>query len=420
MMEKLQVYADFDWLDAPVLVGTLSHEMLRGTPSYGFSFDPEWLRSHRSFILSGDLINFSGNQYKSGEVFGCFSDAMPDRWGKRLIDKRERIKAEQEKRIPKTFTDYDYLTQLDDFSRMGAFRFKQGDMFIGASEQDMRVPPLTNLREFVFMAHEYEKNEQSGQSIKKEWLDNLFRQGSSLGGARPKANVMDEGGRLCIAKIPSISDDYDVAIWEHFAHVLARKVGINAAETRLLKLDGVKYHTLLSRRFDRTDYGRRRHFASALTLSNLKDGDNASTGHGYLDIVDVIIGPTGVADISAMLKELYRRVAFNICIGNHDDHFRNHGFLLGKKGWQLSPAYDLNPTNMTTQSLLVSSNSNESSLDILLDACEDYMIDPKEAESIVQEVKQGLSNWRITANQCQISKSEQERFAQRISKCFTD
>ncbi len=414
MMGRLQVYADFDWLDAPVLVGTLSHEMLRGTPSYGFSFDAEWLRLNRSILLSGDLMDFSGEQYKSGEIFGCFGDAMPDRWGKRLIDKRERIKAEQEKRIPKTFTDYDYLTQLDDFSRMGAFRFMQNGVFIGTSEQELRVPPLTSLREFVFMAHEYERNEQSGQTIREEWLENLFHQGSSLGGARPKANVMDEKGRLCIAKIPSISDDYDVALWEHFAHVAAKKVGINAAETRLLKLDGVKHHTLLSRRFDRTDDGHRRHFASALTLANLKDGDNASTGHGYLDIVDVIIGPTGVSDTNAMLKELYRRVAFNICIGNHDDHFRNHGFLLGKNGWRLSPAYDLNPTNMTTQSLLISSNTNGSSLDSLLNACEDYMIDQEEAETIIGEVKQGITNWRITANQCQIPKSEQERFAQRF------
>ena len=414
MMERLQVYADFDWLNAPILVGTLSHEMLRGTPSYGFSFDTEWLRSYRAIQLSGDLMNFSGDQYKSGEIFGCFGDAMPDRWGKRLIDKRERIKAEQEKRIPRTFTDYDYLTQLDDFSRMGAFRFKQDDAFVGVSENEMRVPPLTSLREFVFMAHEYERNEQLGQPMREEWLDNLFRQGSSLGGARPKANVMDENGNLCIAKIPSVSDDYDIALWEHFAHVMAKKVGINAAETRLLKLDGVKHHTLLSRRFDRTDDSRRRHFASALTLANLKDGDNASTGHGYLDIVDIIIGPTGIADAGEMLKELYRRVAFNICIGNHDDHFRNHGFLLSKKGWQLSPAYDLNPTNMTTQSLLISSNTNESSLEILLDACEEYMIDKKEAETIIREVKQGLMNWRITANQCQIPKSEQERFAQRF------
>ncbi|MBO6024447.1 MAG: HipA domain-containing protein [Bacteroidales bacterium] len=417
-MERLQVYADFDWLDDPVLVGTLSHEMLRGTPSYGFSFDTEWLRSYRSTLISGDLMNFSGDQYKSGEIFGCFGDAMPDRWGKRLIDKRERIKAEQEKRIPRTFTDYDYLIQLDDFSRMGAFRFKYDDAFVGASEDEMRVPPLTSLREFVFMAHEYERNEQSGKPMREEWLDNLFRQGSSLGGARPKANVMDENSHLCIAKIPSVSDDYDIALWEHFAHVMAKKVGINAAETRLLKLDGVKYHTLLSRRFDRTDNGRRRHFASALTLANLKDGDNASTGHGYLDIVDVIIGPTGIVDTSAILKELYRRVAFSICIGNHDDHFRNHGFLLGKNGWQLSPAYDLNPTNMMTQSLLISSSTNESSLDILLDACEEYMIDKKEAEAIIREVKQGLMNWRIIANQCQIPKSEQERFAQRFSKCF--
>ena len=413
-MEKLQVYAAFDWLEEPTLVGTLSFEMLRGTASYGFSFDVAWLKSHRSFVLSGDLLNYTGNQYKTGDIFGCFGDAMPDRWGKRLIDKRERIKAAQEKRIPKTFTDFDYLIQLDDLSRMGAFRFMQGDSILGTTDVDMTVPPLASLREFIFMAHEYEKNELLGRPTQEQWLDNLFHQGSSLGGARPKANVIDENGRLCIAKIPSVSDDYDVAQWEHFAHVLARKVGINAAETRLLKLDGVKYHTLLSRRFDRTDDQRRKHFASALTLAGLKDGDNASTGHGYLDIVDILIGPTGVVDTGAMLKELYRRVAFNICIGNHDDHFRNHGFLLDKRGWQLSPAYDLNPTNMMTQSLLISSNSNDSSLNTLLDACEEYMLDRKEAKGIINEVKKGISTWRLTASLCQISKNEQERFAQRF------
>ena len=413
-MEKIQVYAAFDWLEGPTLVGTLSFEMLRGTASYGFSFDATWLKSHRSFVLSGDLMNYSGNQYKTGDIFGCFGDAMPDRWGKRLIDKRERIKADQEKRVPKTLTDFDYLIQLDDLSRMGAFRFMQGDSFLGMNDADMTVPPLSSLREFIFMAHEYEKNEQSGRQTQEQWLDNLFHQGSSLGGARPKANVIDEKGRLCIAKIPSISDDYDMALWEHFAHVLARKVGINAAETRLLKLDGVRYHTLLSRRFDRTDDQRRKHFASALTLAGLKDGDNASTGHGYLDIVDILIGPTGVVDTNSMLKELYRRVAFNICIGNHDDHFRNHGFLLNKRGWQLSPAYDLNPTNMMTQSLLISSNSNDSSLNTLLDACEEYMLDRKEAEAIINEVKKGVSTWRQAANLCQISKNEQERFAQRF------
>lgn len=413
-MEKLQVYADFDWLDEPTLVGTLSFEMLRGTASYGFSFDAAWLKSHRSFTLSGDLMNYTGHQYKTGDIFGCFGDAMPDRWGKRLIDKRERIKADQEKRIPKTFTDFDYLIQLDDLSRMGAFRFKQGGLFLGTTDTNMAVPPLASLREFIFMAHEFEKNEQLGRPTQERWLDNLFHQGSSLGGARPKANVVDENGHLCIAKIPSVSDEYDVAQWEHFAHVLARKAGINAAETRLLKLDGVRYHTLLSRRFDRSDDNRRKHFASALTLAGLKDGNNASTGRGYLDIVDVIIGGVGVIETNATLKELYRRVAFNICIGNHDDHFRNHGFLLEKNGWYLSPAYDLNPTNMTTQSLLISSNSNDASLSQLLDACEEYMLDKKEAEAIINEVKKGVATWRQTAYLCQIPKNEQERFAKRF------
>lgn len=162
-----------------------------------------------------------------------------------------------------------------------------------------------------------------------------------MGGARPKANVIDTDKTLYVAKFPSRKDDYDVGLWEHFSHLLATKAGINAAKTKVLAT-GEKYHTLLSQRFDRTNDSKRIHFASAMTLLGLSDGDNATTGHGYLDIVDFII--QSCTDVERNLQELYRRVAFNICIGNTDDHFRNHGFLLTAKGWTLSPAYDMNPT----------------------------------------------------------------------------
>lgn len=166
---------------------------------------------------------------------------------------------------------------------------------------------------------------------------------------------------------------------------------------------------MLSQRFDRTQEGKRIHFASAMTLLGLSDGDNATTGHGYLDIVDFII--QSCTDVERNLQDLYRRVAFNICIGNSDDHFRNHGFLLTAKGWTLSPAYDMNPTLSEYQSLLVSLTSNKAELSILLDACEDYMLNRKTAEKIISEVIEVVKGWRELATRLGLSKREMEMFA---------
>ena len=176
--------------------------------------------------------------------------------------------------------------------------------------------------------------------------------------------------------IPSRNDDYDVALWEHHSHLLAHEAGVTVAKTRVLGC-GEKYHVLLSRRFDRLDEGKRVHFASALTLLGLTDGCDANTGNGYLDITDFIL--QNCCNVTENLHQLYRRVAFNIAICNTDDHFRNHGFLLTPKGWTLSPAYDMNPTLWHNQSLLTNSVTNESDLNILLDSCEEYMINYKDA-----------------------------------------
>ena len=190
--------------------------------------------------------------------------------------------------------------------------------------------------------------------------------------------------------------------------MLAIQVGIDAAVTQVISTND-KYHTLLSRRFDRTEDGERIHFASAMTLLGLDDGDNAATGHGYLDIVDFIL--QNCTNVEENLKELYRRVAFNICIGNSDDHFRNHGFLLTAKGWTFSPAYDMNPTLSEYQSLLINSSTNKADLNILLDACEEYMLSRKVAELIISEVIEVVKNWRVLATKLGISKREMEMFS---------
>lgn len=412
-MQRLLVYADFDWLKEPKLVGELSYESLRGADSYGFRFDDEWLRTQGGLFLSADLNNYSGVQYTRGDddIFGCFSDALPDRWGRTLLNRREQILAQEEKRPLRRLTSFDYLLGIDDYSRMGGFRFKErveAD-FINSSPA-LRIPPLTDIRVLEAASKELELSEERNELPDKRWIAQLIQPGTSLGGARPKASVRDTDGSLCIAKFPSRKDDYDAELWEHLCHLLAKKAGITVAETRILQTSEA-YHTLISKRFDRTEQGKRIHFASAMTLLGLHDGDNAMNGYGYLDIVDFII--RHCTDVEGNLKELYRRVAFNVCVGNSDDHFRNHGFLLTPKGWTLSPAYDINPTLSKHQSLLVTAASNEADLSLLRDASEEYMLSREVADSIISEVCDALKDWHFLATRLRIPKREIAIFADR-------
>jgi len=263
---------------------------------------------------------------------------------------------------------------------------------------------------------EIEKSEEKKETPSRNWIMQLVNPGSSLGGARPKASVIDENKELCIAKFPSLKDDYDTGLWEHCCHRLALSAGINSAKTRVITSND-RYHTLLSYRFDRNSDGRRIHFASAMTLLGLNDGDNANTGNGYLDIVDFMI--RHCTDVENNLQELYRRVAFNICIGNSDDHFRNHGFLLTAKGWTLSPAYDINPTLDEYQSLLINSATNKSDLNTLLNSCEEYMLNRDTANKIISEVVQSVKDWRSLANVLGISRREQNIFSPSLDRCLS-
>ncbi len=413
-MERLLVFADFDWLDKPELVGELCYEKLRGSESYAFRFDDNWLKFHAGIKLSEDINNYPGLQYTQpgNDIFGCFSDALPDRWGRTLLKRREQIQASEEKRAVRNLSSFDYLMGIDDFSRMGGFRLKReldGD-FINVSPS-LKIPPQTELRQLVLASQEVEKSEENDVLPEKKWIAQLIQPGTSLGGARPKAGVLDDSGNLCIAKFPSRKDDYDTGLWEHFSHLLARKAGIYAAQTKVLGGLG-KYHTLLSKRFDRTDEGKRIHFASSMSLIGLRDGDNAQGGYGYLNIVDFIL--QSCCDVEKNLQELYRRVAFNICIGNSDDHFRNHGFLLTPRGWTLSPAYDMNPTLNEYQSLLINESSNKADIRTLLESCESYMIKKEVAKNIIRQVQAAVAGWENLAVLLQIPAREVTMFKDRF------
>lgn len=415
-MNTLYIYGDFDWLEEPLLIGELGYESLRGSVSYSFKFDKNWLSKYGSIFLSADINNYPGLQYTQPgkDIFGCFSDALPDRWGRSLLNWREQIEANEEKRPVRRLSSFDYLIGIDDFSRIGGFRFKTepNGEFIN-SEESVRIPPITDIRTLVQASTEIERSEENNQLPEKKWIQQLVHPGTSLGGARPKAGVVDEDGYLCVAKFPSRGDDYDVALWEHHSHLLAKEAGVVAAETEVIN-SGEKYHALLSKRFDRTDDGRRIHFASAMTLLGLTDGSDAKSGNGYLDIVDFIL--QNCCDVNENLRQLYRRVAFNIAIGNSDDHFRNHGFLLTPRGCTLSPAYDMNPTLSKYQSLLINASTNEANLQILIESSEEYMIAPDEARIIIEEVIKGVSKWQSIAVSLGITKREIDMFAQVYNK----
>lgn len=412
-MEKIYVYADFDFLEQTEEIGVLSYERVRGNDHFAFEFSREWLSRHGGLILSGDVMNVRGMQYprQGNSVFGFVKDSFPDRWGRALLDRRERLAAQEEHRPVRTLSNYDYLVGIEDLTRMGGIRYRteNNGAFINSNSL-YSVPPLESLRALCDACQEIESAEERNELPQQRWLDQLVDPGSSLGGARPKANVVDTDGRLYVAKFPSKKDLEDTELIEHFSHILARKAGIDVANTRIIPISKDR-HLLLSERFDRTPNGKRRHFASAMSLLGLDDGSGAGTGNGYLDIVDFIV--RNCTDVQQNLHELYRRVAFNVLFGNTDDHFRNHGFILTPKGWTLSPAYDINPSTKTHQCLLINENTELSDINALRDSCESYMLDRGDASDIINEVINVINDWQRVATENQISVRVLEQYDDR-------
>ena len=412
-MKRITVYADFDFLATPQEIGILGYEHVRGKDHFVFEYSREWLKKHGGILLSGDLLNVPSLQHPRGNdsVFGFVKDSFPDRWGRLLLDRRERLIAQSEGRPKRMLTNYDYLIGIEDFTRMGGIRYKSEDSeeYINASEKYL-VPPIESLRALCDACHEIELAEERNELPDQRWLDQLIDPGTSLGGARPKANVIDTDGKLYVAKFPSKKDLENAELIEHFSHRLAATAGISVAKTRTIKISKDR-DLLLSERFDRSSEGKRIHFASAMSLLGLEDGAGSSTGNGYLDIVDFIL--QGCVNAGKNLRELYRRVAFNVMFGNTDDHFRNHGFLLTSKGWTLSPAYDINPGEKSYQCLLIDQYTEESDIKALLSACNNYMLEEQEASGIIEEVRTAIKDWRKTATALQVPTKILEPYSMR-------
>lgn len=408
----IYVYAHWKGLQEPVVMGELRAEFVRGKEIFSFSYYNDWLKTKSSQNLDPQLFLSSGAQYASDERhnFGVFLDSSPDRWGRMLMKRREAALARSEKRPEMTLRESDYLLGVFDGHRMGALRFKENPVgpFLN-NNVEYATPPWTSLTELEHISLLLEEEDTIDNPEYTKWLTMLVNPGSSLGGARPKASVLDKANTLWIAKFPSKSDTKDIGGWEMVVNELAKSSGINVAHSMARAFSG-RYHTFLTKRFDRTDIGERIHFASAMTMLGHKDGDSYREGASYLEIADFLA--SGGAGIERDLQELWTRIVFNIMIANTDDHLRNHGFLLGDKGWTLSPAFDLNPDeNGTGLSLNISLSDNALDLNLALEVIGFFRMDKESGLRIIDRIKESVSRWRRIADGYQLPRSEQDRMA---------
>lgn len=404
--KDIYVYADWKELKAPTPIGILSAQVTRGHEIFSFAYEKDWIISKFAILLDPELKLFTGPQFPSqGKAnFGVFTDSSPDRWGRVLMQRREALAARQEDRKVKSLFDSDYLLGVFHQFRMGGLRFKlDPDGPYLDSQQDYSAPPFIRLRELEAASLRLEEDVNIDDVELKESIMLLLAPGASLGGARPKASIIDPEGNLWIAKFPSRQDDIDIGGWEAVVNQLARHAGIQTAEGYARKFTN-KYHSFLTKRFDRIQ-DQRIHFASAMTLMGLNDGVSAKEGISYLHLAECIVKYSAQANRD--LKELWTRIVFNICVSNTDDHLRNHGFLLTPKGWILSPAYDMNPVVLATGlHLNINEFENALALDLAREVASRFRILPAETEEIIAKVLQSVKQWSEAAKDLGISRAE--------------
>ena len=415
-MATIAVYVDWDGLLTPLRLGVLRAQRGAGREIFEFEFDTAAL-AHPAVVnlqLDPRLGLFEGRQRppQGNETFGVFADASPDRWGRLLM--RRRLEREQRAGlVGKTVRlhESDYLLGVHDAFRVGALRFRLDDAgdFLD-NRYGMAAPPFVQLRELEAASLALERDEDNTAAAGDDWLRMLIAPGGSLGGARPKASVVDPNGQLWIAKFPSVRDEHDVGAWELVVHTLARGCGLRVTESLARRFEN-PHHTFLVKRFDRTTAGGRLHFASGMTLTGHKDGDDGSTGVSYLEIARVLINHGAQTDID--LHELWSRIVFNLLISNTDDHLRNHGFILAPgKGWRLSEAYDMNPVPESHGlKLNISEADNALDLDLVRSVAPYFRVDGKVANETIERSQAVVKQWPKIAARLGVPAREQNRMA---------
>lgn len=408
------VYDDFS-AGSPILMGTLYVNIIKGGESYSFEYDKDWLKkTSLKLALDPELMPYSGRQYPAGKnIFGLFADVSPDRWGRVLMNKRERILAEKEGRKPSKLYDSDYLLGVYDETRMGGIRFKTNpDGPFLSDDKETAAPPWATLRTLEEASRNFESDESG---LTEKWLNQLIKPGSSLGGARPKATVVDTKDQLWIAKFPSRNDENDTGAWEMVAHDLAGLCRLNVPEAKLEKFSNLG-STYLIKRFDRV-LNKRVHFASAMTLLGKTDGASAADGTSYLDMAAFI--KSYGAQPKQDLLELWKRIVFNMAVSNTDDHLRNHAFILTEQGWILSPLYDVNPVPYGDElSLNVDEEDNSISIELAISIAVRFGISETDAKDYAKDILTIVrENWEKTASGYGINRRQIEEMRPAFRAC---
>jgi serine/threonine-protein kinase HipA len=366
-------------------VGTIYRHPASGGERVTFRYAEEWLASSERFAIDPELsLDARTTGPSRGGLFGALADCAPDRWGRALMQRYERLTAEAEGRTVRTLSEMDYLLGVSDRTRAGALRFVLDGRYVA---EHSLVPMVTQLGKLLRAADRVTRDEATQGDLAL-----ILAPGSSLGGARPKASVVDPQGGLSIAKFPRDGDEYAVELWEYIALQLARAAKIRAADCELVRISG--RHVLLSRRFDRVGE-RRVPFASALTLLGLRDGERAS----YPEIAEILLREG--SEPRRDCEELFRRMVFNICISNLDDHLRNHGFLRAPRGWTLSPAYDLNPVPAEVRPRILTTyvtlDDATGTLEAARESATYFGLARRKAEAILTEVRAAVAAWEVVA-----------------------
>jgi serine/threonine-protein kinase HipA len=410
------VYAHWLGLPAPRRLGVLYGHQVRGREVFEFEYDTRALADPELVnpALDPRLGAYAGRQFpqQGAPTFGVFADASPDRWGRLLMHRRlERDKRAGRVDAGARLFESDYLLGVHDTYRVGALRFRRDEAGSFLDDRhDTAAPPFVRLRELEAASQAVERDEANTATDGDKWLAMLIAPGGSLGGARPKATVVDEHGQLWMAKFPSVRDEVDVGAWEAVVNALALRCGLRVPPSQTARFRS-RQHTFLVKRFDRTADHQRLHFASAMTLTGHSDGDDASTGVSYLELARVLINDG--AHPQDDLRELWSRIVFNVLVSNADDHLRNHGFLrVPGKGWRLSDAFDLNPVpDAHGLTLNISEADNALDLELVRSVAPYFRVAPGVADEVVARMKAVVRQWRTVAAALAIPGHEQDRMA---------
>lgn len=397
---ETELFVHIDLSGKPHFVGRLWIHERKGVERASFEYAKSWKDSHLSFSLDPALSLGEGRFHTDKALFGSIGDSAPDRWGRMLMNRLEAREAVQEGRKARRLKESDYLLLVDDRTRQGALRFSADlDGPFLASYESFHIPPLVSLGKLLSRS-----NRIVNQTEIEEDLRDMFAPGSSLGGARPKAVVVDQNNDLLIAKFSSPKDEWDVELWEYLTFKMAKKAGIPVPDFELRNISG--HHVLLLRRFDRAGQNIRVPFLSAMSMLDAREGERRS----YLEIAESLVehGASAKQD----LKDLWRRIVFNILVSNVDDHLRNHGFLFEQpnNGWRLSPIYDLEPMPEHVKGRFLHTNvdmdNSSASLDLAFDVAQEFYLTASAARNIAREVGEAVRGWRKGAELAGAGKRE--------------